>query len=224
MASFAVLFDMDGLMLDTERMARKAWTRALAENGYALEDADYLRIVGRTVQDAEMILKGFFGADMPFQAVFDLRQAYYEADIEANGIPLKPGLENLLAFLTIYQIPRAVASSTPGWFARHKLSVTKIDHHFQAVVCGDMVAAGKPAPDLFLEAARQIAIPPERCVVLEDSEAGILAAHAAGMTPVMIPDLKPPTPEIRGLAYRVLPSLEEVIPLMAEFSQDGLPA
>jgi beta-phosphoglucomutase-like phosphatase (HAD superfamily) len=130
---------------------------------------------------------------------------------------------NLLAFLEINRVPRAVASSTPCWFARHKLAITKVDTLFQAIVCGDMVAAGKPAPDLFLEAARQIAIAPERCVVLEDSEAGIMAAHAAGMVPLMIPDLKKPTPEILGLVYRVLPSLNEVIPLMAEFLEKGLP-
>ncbi len=223
MGPFAVLFDMDGLMLDTERMARVAWTRALAEQGYQLDDKNYLRMVGRTVQDARQILGDLFGEDLPFQTVFDRRQAYYDADIEENGIPIKPGLLELLEFLEARQIAKAVASSTPCWFARHKLARAGIDHRFQAIVCGDMVARGKPAPDLFLEAARQIAAPPERCVVMEDSEAGIIAAHAAGMAPVMVPDLKQPTPEILSLAYRVLPSLSDAIPLMEEFIKDGLP-
>jgi HAD superfamily hydrolase (TIGR01509 family) len=224
MGIFAVLFDMDGLMLDTERMARVAWKRALAEQGYQLDDHNYLRMVGRTVQDARLILRELFGQELPFQKVFDMRQAYYDADIEQNGIPIKPGLLELLDFLEAQLVPKAVASSTPCWFATHKLARAGIDARFKAIVCGDMVTQGKPAPDLFLEAARQIAMPPERCVVLEDSEAGITAAHAAGMVPVMVPDLKQPTPEILALAYRVLPSLYEVIPLMGEFIQVGLPA
>ncbi len=223
MGKFGVLFDMDGLMLDTERMARMAWTRALAEHGLQLDNASYLRMVGRSVQDARQILGEIFGPDLPFQRVFDQRQAYYDADIDENGIPLKPGLLELLSFLEAHDIPKAVASSTPCWFASRKLAHAGIERRFSATVCGDMVAHGKPAPDLFLEAARRINLPPERCVVLEDSEAGIVAAHTAGMVPVMIPDLKQPAPEIRELAYRVLPSLEEVIPLMEEFISMGLP-
>ncbi|RPJ42856.1 MAG: HAD family phosphatase, partial [Chloroflexi bacterium] len=120
-------------------------------------------------------------------------------------------------------IPKAVASSTPCWFALRKLTRAGIERRFLTTVCGDMVARGKPAPDLFLEAARRMDLLPGQCVVLEDSEAGIVAAHAAGMIPLMIPDLKQPTPEIRALAYRVLPSLYEVIPLMEVFLLNGLP-
>jgi HAD superfamily hydrolase (TIGR01509 family) len=223
MEKFGLLFDMDGLMLDTERMARVAWIRALAEQGFQLDDISYLRMVGRTVQDARLILGEIFGPDLPFQRVFDQRQAYYDADIDENGIVIKPGLLELLGFLEANDIPKAVASSTPGWFATRKLARAGIDQRFIAIVCGDMVAHGKPAPDLFLEAARRIALPPERCVVLEDSEAGIVAAHTAGMIPVMIPDLKQPVPEIRALAYQVLSSLHEAIPLVEDFLRNGLP-
>ena len=223
MEKFAVLFDMDGLMMDTERMARVAWTRALSEHGYRLDETNYLRMVGRTVQDARFILGELFGPEIPFQQVFDQRQAYYDADINENGIPIKPGLLDLLSFLEANELPKAVASSTPCWFATHKLARAELDARFSAIICGDMVANGKPAPDLFLEAARRIDMAPQHCVVLEDSEAGIIAASAAGMVPLMVPDLKQPTPEIRALAYRVLPSLNDVIPLMVEFLQNGLP-
>jgi HAD superfamily hydrolase (TIGR01509 family) len=223
MDQFAVLFDMDGLMLDTERMARIAWTRALSEQGFQLDETNYLRMVGRTVQDARVILDEIFGPELPFERVFNQRQAYYDQDIDLNGIPIKPGLLELLVYLEDHQIPKAVASSTPCWFASRKLERAGIDQRFKATVCGDMVERGKPAPDLFLEAARRIAQPPERCVVLEDSEAGIVAAHAAGMVPVMVPDLKQPAPEICALAYRVLPSLHEALPLMEGFLKYGLP-
>jgi HAD superfamily hydrolase (TIGR01509 family) len=214
---------MDGLMLDTERMARKAWTRALQEHGFQLDEPSYLRMVGRTVQDAELILGEIFGPKLPFLSVFDQRQVYYDLDITENGIPLKPGLLELLTFLEEKQIVKAVGTSTPCWFATVKLAHTEIEHRFSAVVCGDEVARGKPAPDMFLEAARRIAIPPERCIVLEDSEAGILAAASAGMLPIMIPDLKQPTPEVQQAAYCILPSLTEVIPLIDHLLSNGMP-
>jgi beta-phosphoglucomutase-like phosphatase (HAD superfamily) len=223
-APFAVIFDMDGLMMDTERMARAAWTRALADHGYNIDSADYLRIVGRTVQDAQHILSQLFGPELPFEQVFAKRQAYYDEDIEQNGIPTKAGLFELLDFLERKTLPKAVASSTPCWFATRKLERIGVEQRFLAVVCGDMVAQGKPAPDLFLEAARRMAIPPERCIVLEDSEAGIRAAHNARMLPLMIPDLKQPEAEIQQQAYRILPSLLDVIPLLEEFLRGGLPA
>lgn len=223
MESFAVIFDMDGLMLDSERMARRAWTRALADLGYDLDGNEYLRLVGRTVQDAEHILTGLFGPALPFREVFVRRQAYYDQDIEQNGIPVKPGLLDLLAFLDNHHITRAVGSSTPCVFGRRKLAAAGLADRFSVVVCGDMVARGKPAPDLFLETARQIDYSPERCVVLEDSEAGILAAHEAGALPVMVPDLKQPAAEVEAIAYRVLPTLQAVIPLMEGFLKDGLP-
>lgn len=223
MKKIAVLFDMDGLMLDTERMARVAWKRALLERGFQIDDQDYLRLIGRTVPDAQMILQEVFGSELPFQEIFDQRQSYYDLDIEQNGIPVKTGLFELLDFLETHLVSKAVASSTPAWFARYKLARVGIEQRFQAIVCGDMVERGKPFPDLFLEAARQLDVAPQDCVVLEDSEAGVLAAHRAGMVPLMVPDLKQPAPEVREMAYRVLPSLVEVLPLMEVFLRDGLP-
>ncbi len=223
MGTFAVLFDMDGLMIDLERMAIGAWRQALAERGYILDDGTSHRLLGLTAQDTAKILEGIFGLGWPYQDVFTRRQAIYKADMETNGIPLKPGLMELFDFLEAYHIPKAVASSTPCAFATYKLARAGIDTRFEVVVCGDMVALGKPAPDLFLEAARRIGIPPEHCVVLEDAEVGIIAAHAAGMVPLMIPDLKQPAPEVRALAYRVLPGLDDVIPLLDSFLKDGLP-
>lgn len=223
MNSFAVLFDMDGLMLDTERMARAAWTQALAEHGYLLDEVNYLRMVGRNLSDAEMILRELFGMDLPFASVYKARQAHYDEDILNNGIPVKPGLFDLINFLEENNIPKAVASSTPGWFVDVKLARAGLESRFAVKVSGDQVAHGKPAPDIFLEAARRLEVPPHNCVVMEDSEAGILGASSAGMLPLMVPDLKLPAPEISALVYRVLPTLSDAIPLLKEFLQKGLP-
>ncbi len=224
MEPFAVLFDLDGLMLDTERMAIAAWTHALTEWGYSPRAVSFGRLIGLTASDTAAVLYEIYGPEFPYPEVFAKRNSFYEDDIETNGIPVKPGLLELLDYLEANQVVKAVASSTPCWFAPRKLAHAGLDQRFNVVICGDMVQRGKPAPDLFLEAARQLNVPPESCIVLEDSEVGILAARAAGMLPVMIPDLKPPAPEVGKLAFRVLHSLKEVIPLMDDFLRNGLPA
>lgn len=223
MAKLTVIFDMDGLMVDTERISRRAWTRALADRGYQLEETAYLGMVGSTVPDGLAYLQGLFGADLPVDWVYQQRVAYYEQDIEENGIPLKPGLLELLAFLEQNAVVCAVATSTPCWFAAYKLGHAGLQDRFATIVCAEDVARGKPAPDLFLEAARRVGVPPQDCLVLEDSEAGIRAAHAAGMLPVMIPDLKQPSEEVRALAYCVFDDLTRVIPLLAELLRTGIP-
>lgn len=220
---FAVIFDMDGLMLDTERVARRSWRRAMADLGYSIEDTTYLQIVGRTVHDARAILGAAFGPDFPFDHVYALRQRYYDIDLASHGVPVKPGLFDLLEYLDQHHIPKAVASSTFRKFAEVKLGGAGLSERFDTVVCGDEVANGKPAPDVFLAAAQALAVAPEQCLVLEDSEAGIRAAYSAGALPVMIPDLKQPTPDVIMLAYRVLPDLHAVIPLLDSFQRGGFP-
>jgi HAD superfamily hydrolase (TIGR01509 family) len=220
---FAVIFDMDGLMLDTERVARRSWRRAMSDLGFVLEESTYLQIVGRTLHDAQVVMGNAYGPKFPFQQVYALRQAYYDADLLEQGVPVKPGLFDLLDYLDAHGVPKAVASSTFRKFAEYKLNGAGLLTRFEKIVCGDEVTHGKPAPDIFLQAARLLNIDAARCVVLEDSEAGIRAAYAAGMLPVMVPDLKQPVEEVSRLAFRVLPGLPDVIPLLAEFRQQGLP-
>lgn len=219
----AVILDMDGLMLDTERMSRAAWMHALREHNLEIETSAYLRLIGRTVRDTQSMLMEWFGPSFPYTDLRARIQHYYDLDIAQNGIPTKPGLWELLEFLDAHGIARAVATSATSAFAERKLRVAGVFDRFTTVVCADMVANGKPAPDLFLESARRIGLPPRRCVVLEDSEPGIVAAHTAGMLPLMVPDLKPPDPEIRALCYRVLNSLSEAIPLLEGFLKNDLP-
>lgn len=212
----AVIFDMDGLMLDTERLAQQAWQRAGAELGYALPDELYLQAVGRTAAATEALLRNGFGADFPFPAIYARKQEYYHAALE-NALPTKPGLFELLALLATLGVPKAVATSTARPLALRKLTTAGLLAHFTIIVCGDEIAHGKPAPDIFLAAAEKLAIAPAHCLVLEDSPAGIQAAHAAGMIPVHVPDLIAPSAETRRLAYTVLPSLHEVRPLIQKF-------
>jgi HAD superfamily hydrolase (TIGR01509 family) len=210
----AVIFDMDGLMLDTERIARIAWTRAAADWDRTLSDELFAAITGLTAPDANAVLQQAFGPTFPVEEARARRQHYYRAYIAEHGIATKPGLQRLLAQIEARNLRHAVASSTAREGVIHKLTVTGLIDRFETLVGGDEVANGKPAPDIFLAAAERLGIAPRHCMVLEDSEPGIRAAHRAGMLPVMVPDVKPPSPEIETLAYAVLTSLSEAIPLL----------
>ena len=205
----AVIFDMDGLILDTERLARRGWLAAMEEFGASLTDEQYLRIVGRTATDSTMVLKEMLGADFPVEQCRNRMRELYYADAAKNGIPIKQGLEELLDFLKEKSIKYAVATSTARKLTIPKLQLTGLLSTFKIIVAGDEIENGKPAPDIFLAAAKALSIAPEKCVVLEDSSYGIRAAHAAKMIPIMVPDLAQPTNEIRLLTHSVVPSLHE---------------
>jgi HAD superfamily hydrolase (TIGR01509 family) len=205
----AVIFDMDGLMLDTERVAKRFWLMALEEFGAMLDDEQYLNIVGRNMKDSSVVLKDLLGADFPVEACRTrMREIYYE-DIAKNGLPVKPGLNELVDFLKARSIRYAIATSTARDITLRKLELTDLSSNFDVIVAGDEVSNGKPHPEIFLKAAALLDARPEKVVVLEDSFSGIHAAHAAGMIPIMIPDLAQPTEEIRALAYAVVSSLHE---------------
>ncbi len=212
----AVILDADGLMLDSESLSLGCWIVAGREFGYEIRPEDHQRVLGLTVSDSRKVFREIFGADFPYDAIRARRLKLGEELMEREGMPVKAGLRDLLDFLRARQFPRAVATSTDREFAEKKLRAAGIRPYFEIVVAGDEIRHGKPAPDIFLAAAAKLGIPPANCLVLEDSEPGIRGAHAAGMVPVMVPDLKPPSPEIRRIAYRVLPSLNEVHQMLRE--------
>jgi HAD superfamily hydrolase (TIGR01509 family) len=216
----AVIFDMDGLMLDTERINQMAWRRAAAEWGYTFPDEIYLVAVGRTVRDTKALFRRTFGPDFPFEAMYQRKQDYVDAYIGNQGLPLKSGLLELLDLVEGLSLAKAIATSTIRSQALKKLTIAGLIDRFETIVCGDEIPKGKPAPDIFLAAAERLQVLAAGCLVLEDSEAGIRAAHAAGMRPIMIPDMKQPTPEIAALAYKVLSSLFEVEALLQNGSFD----
>ena len=206
----AVIFDMDGLMFDTERLAREAWYRAMAEHGYALDDSVYLTAVGRTVDAACRIFLDALGPDLPIEDIEAAKARHLRKMLKPSP-PLKQGLVALLDGIDDLGMLTAVASSTARAEVEHRLSSAGLRERFDVVVGGDEVALGKPAPDLFLRAGEHLGVNPGGCVVLEDSEAGIGAAAAAGMIPVMVPDLVEPSPVVRELAAAVVCSLSEVL-------------
>jgi len=217
----AAVFDMDGLMLDTEPIYKVAWQAASAELGHSIDDAFYATFVGRRTEDCERDLVERFGSRFPLDRFRAQWPPLWKAEAAARGIEKKPGLLELLEFLESAAVPLAVATSTETDLAAVSLRAAGLDGRFRVLVTGDEIAHGKPAPDIYLEAARRLQVEPAHCVALEDSEAGILAASRAGMIPLLIPDGTPPSPAAAKAAFRVLPSLTEARHLVGTLIERG---
>ncbi|MEL6823667.1 MAG: HAD family phosphatase, partial [Calditrichota bacterium] len=193
-----------------ERPGRTAWQKAVVEWGYEMSDATYSLVSGRTVPDAERIFAEVYGTDFPFYAIRKRRVEIAQEHFAKHGVQVMEGAEELLDLIISHDFPRAVATSTAHKAAYEKLEKTGLKSYFPTIVTGDEVEKGKPAPDIFLLAAKRINANPAECVVLEDSEAGIRAASKAGMTPIMVPDLITPSKEIKNIAAHIMPSLHAV--------------
>lgn len=212
----AVIFDMDGLMLDTEKLACDIHRNVADRYGWTISDELCQALVGRNQKDSRGILQEALGPAFPLERIQNEFLREYERHLQENGAPLKPGLLELLDLLEAKHIPKAVATSTSRKRAHLKLGVCGLSGRFPVVICGDEVSRGKPAPDIYLAAAEQLAVPAAECLVLEDSDPGIQGAAAAGMIPVMVPDLKPPSAESANLAICLCPSLLEAASIITK--------
>lgn len=211
----AVVFDMDGLMLDTERLASRCWRDAAAVVGVEFDPALLASMIGRNARDSRQFMLEHYGADYPIDTVMSESRKAFDAIVLRDGIAIKAGLHALLDWLDSAAIPRVVATSTRRERALHHLDRCALLSRFDGLVGGDEVAHGKPAPDIFLMAASRIEADPAECIVLEDSEPGVRGALAAGMIPIMVPDLAAPSEELLARAPLVLPSLADVMSHLA---------
>lgn len=182
-----VIFDMDGLMVDTEPLYQVSWQQAAQELGYEIDDVLYARFVGRPTSACERILLDTFGSSFPLPAFQSRWPSLWRAEVERVGVALKPGLREILDVVRARRLPAAVATSSEAEFADLTLTRAGLRHEFDVVVTGDQVSRGKPAPDIYLEAAKRLGLPAKQCVAFEDSEAGIIAVRDAGMRGVLVP-------------------------------------
>jgi HAD superfamily hydrolase (TIGR01509 family) len=206
----AVIFDMDGLMLDTEPLAARAWTDAAITCGIAFDADVAMRLVGRTFVDCRKLILAHHGEGYPVDTLMAAWRGAYDAIVEREGLVLKPGLLELLDWLEDNAIAKAVATSTRHARARAKLERTALFPRFAALVGGDEVAQGKPSPDIFIAAIARIGCAPADALVLEDSEPGLIAAARAGIPAIAIPDLVPSPELVMGDPPLVMRTLHEV--------------
>jgi len=217
----ALVLDMDGLMLDTEPIYRASWQKAAAELGYEITDHAYEAFIGRRTEDAERELAARTGPTFPIDR-FRVRWPVVWHEIAGKGITKRSGLDALLDFAMGRTLRLAVATSTQRTLAELTLRAGRLDaRRFEVIVTGDEVAHGKPAPDIYLEAARRLTLAAAACVALEDSDAGVLSASRAGMTALMVPDMKPPAPDAAESAFRVLASLADAPAVIAALADDA---
>ena len=209
----AVIFDMDGLMIDSERVSIACWSEAAAESGLPLDETFFVRMVGLGDRDSQALLRGQGVSDAVIAAMAARCHDLYEARTQ-TGLPLRPGIVELLELLKAHGIPRAVATTTRQPRANRKLAAAGLLPYFDAVITSGDVAHPKPAPDIYLLAAQRLGKDPERCLALEDSPAGTRAAVAAGMTVIQVPDLVHPDEELRALGHRIVGSLVDAHALL----------
>lgn len=203
----AVIFDMDGLMLDSERAIIACLADAARECGHDLPGLLWLSMVGHGEAVCRQLLDEAVG-EAERERILRRSHALYDAVVEA-GMPHRPGIVEMLEFLQAKRIPRAVATSTRRPLAMKKLEAAGLLSRFDAVCTSSDVEHAKPAPDIYLLAAASLGVDPAQCLVLEDSPTGVRAALAAGMHPIQIPDLLEPDDGVRALGHMILPSLDD---------------
>lgn len=209
-----VLFDMDGLVLDTEKLYSRFWMEACHFYGLAMTYEQSLGMRALNSQMGEAQLKAYFGPDTNYPQLRSKRIELMEAYVDENGVDLKPGIRELLAYLKEQGIPAAIASSSPVPRIRKYLVFHGLDTAFTALCSARDVAKGKPEPDIYLHAAATLGLKPEECLALEDSPSGIRSASSAGCLTVMIPDQDQPSEEIKALLYGKAESLSDIITLL----------
>ena len=211
----AVIFDMDGLLLDTEAVARDSFYEAADALGHDVPMQVYVRMIGVPGVLGRQAIQAHFGPDFDVEHLWQAWEARFR-EMAVAGVALKAGVIELLDRLDACGLPRAIATSSS-----HEAVQAHLGHHdlvprFHAVIARGDYERGKPDPDPFLAAARALDVEPAACLALEDSHNGVRAAHAAGMMTIMVPDLLDPTEEIRSLCVRVADTLHEVRDLVGE--------
>lgn len=210
----AAVFDMDGLMFDTERLVYRNWQDMMDERGYDYSIEDFKQTVGRRKAEVQNFYFGKYGREFPYWELSEEGKSRYVRYVQEHGIPVKPGLYALLDALREKSFRIALATSTSRQTTELNLRSAAVTDYFDVLVCGDDVKNGKPHPEVFLTAASRLGVAPEDCVAFEDSINGIKSTYAAGMETVMVPDFLQPTEEIVPMIDFLLKTLDEYIPFM----------
>lgn len=207
----AVIFDMDGLMINSERVTFEGYVKVMAEKGYTITEEFYKKLLGKTLKTAYELFFQEYGNEFPMDEVLEQVHKYVADVFENDGVPLKKGLLELLQYLKSNNYLTIVATSSTRVRVDHILELANITQYFNDSICGDEVTHGKPNPEVFLRACQKLGVEPSEAIVLEDSEAGIQAASSANIPVICIPDMKYPEPEYEKMTTQILNSLDQII-------------
>jgi len=212
----AVIFDMDGIIFDTEAIARRLWQEVFVQYGSSYTDEDYLKVIGRDMAATKQILLDDYGSELPIDEMFDVQDKMWQEETSKDAPPLKSGVFDILDYLSDRDIPCALGSSTYFDEVSQRLERSHLRHYFSVVVGGDCVTHAKPSPDIFLRCleglqAQNPQLKAEDCLVIEDSRNGLKAANNARIPAVMIPDLITPEDVDDDIDFVVFSSLSALL-------------
>lgn len=211
-----LVFDMDGLLFDTERIVQRSWNLSGADLGYPHMGEHIYNTIGFNSSRREKYFKGICGTDFPYDR-FEERAALYFMDIvEGEGLPVKRGVKEILDFAKSRGLSIGLATSSPDGYALENLRIAGIRDYFDGYVCGNMIKKSKPDPEIYLKACAAIGVEPSEAAALEDAPSGIASAYAAGLKTIMIPDLVRPDGKTLESVWKTADSLTEVIPILEE--------
>ncbi len=212
----AVVFDMDGVIFDSERATMDCWLELAEKYGIEGMEKPYLACTGTTVEKTKEIMIDAYGPDFPYDDYAKEASKMYHEKYDGGRLPMKSGVREILEFLKKKGKKISLASSTRRQTVVNQLRDANILDYFDEVVTGDMVSKSKPEPDIFLLACEKTGVAPGRAYAIEDSYNGIRAAYRGGLRPIMVPDLLPADDEMNELSEAVLERLEDVVEYLSE--------
>ena len=210
MGKKAVIFDMDGVIFDTEKVYLDIWTEVFEKYGYKMTKELYVTVMGTGRKNVIKTFLENFGDDLPIEKMYEEKDNQLFYRIENQGIPLKEGVKELFSMLKEKDYKIALATSAKRERVEKQIKDKWLKESFDAIVCGDDVEKGKPSPDIFLKAAKEIDVEPENCFVVEDSPAGIKAAFSGGMKGIHVEDLKAADEDILKYCEKNFKNLQEI--------------
>lgn len=217
----AIVFDMDGILFDTERLSVESWVEVAGQMGLGDIDKGVYGCIGLNRTDCRIFLKETYGEDFPYEYFREQTAAVFQQKVDKDGLPVMKGAQELLLWLQEKGMRVALASSTNTRKVESHLQLAGFTGFFQAVIGGDMVEHSKPLPDIYWKACQLLQADPAGTVAVEDSPNGIRSAYAAGMLPVMVPDLVQPDPEIANMLYQRCDSLFAVRDFLEKKLKEG---
>lgn len=213
----ALIFDLDGLLLDTETIARNAFLEACNQVGWYKTEMDvYVQCIGRHGPEIGEILKNGYGSDFPWEEIGPICQRLYHEFVDHRPAEIKPGAFEILSYANEKQIPCGLATSSHRPTANSKLALSKLDRFFSIVVTSEDVEQGKPHPEPYVSAASRLGVSADQCWALEDSENGVRSAISAGCKVFQVPDLVAPSEQLHGLGHEICNSLLDVLAVLKQ--------